>query len=85
MGTGFSTKNESKLKIRSLHHWAKPAGYKEPATKSQGGVEGDEEITSAGELLDISERLAEGRKLFSIHGSAGFSGCRRVTAAPSTN
>ncbi len=65
---GFSTKSVSKLTIRSLHHWAKPAGYKQPKAKPQGGAEGDEEITSAGEFLDISERLAEGRKLFSIHG-----------------
>ena len=40
----------------------------QPSTQPSGGVEGDEDITSAGELLNLSERLAEGRKLFSIHG-----------------
>ena len=69
---GFADYKGQPLTIGTLHHYAKKGGYiepkRQPVTKPQGGVEGDDDIASAGELLDISERLAEGRKLFSIHG-----------------
>ena len=41
---GFGTPKPGGLTIRSLHHWAKAGGYKAPATKPKGGVEGGSAI-----------------------------------------
>ena len=65
---GFAAPQRRPLTIRTLHHLAKAGGYVEPKAEPQGEAMGEDEIASAGELLDISERLADGRKLFSIHG-----------------
>lgn len=64
------------LSIRSLHHWAKQGGYKEPKRKPAAepkgvaqGIDGeDHDGPTPAELLGLSERLAEGRSLFSLEG-----------------
>jgi hypothetical protein len=73
----FASGTGSRLTIRSLHHWAKAGGYKEPKRQNNHKPEGqsenlgfddeDEEGPGAvAERLDLDRRLAEGRSLFSL-------------------
>jgi hypothetical protein len=77
----FEGYSGSRLTIRSLHHWGKQGGYQEPKRKTkqktgaepkgvaQGDLDGEiDDGPSPSELLGLSERLAEGRRMFSLKG-----------------